>query len=161
MKFIKKFESFNNTYAPSGFSFLNTNIKNEIYNEVEKYISKLSNNDLSKIEYELYNFAKSNNCGIDNLSDSKFVEEIITDKTNDMNKFENKHWVYDNWETLCKTIGISGNVLSAVLFITAIVLNSSYNMQTLTMMKIAVVAHIISSLVLAIRPIGKILRNED
>jgi hypothetical protein len=134
MKYIAKFENISMSK--------NRVDEIEIEQNVEKYLSGLSDYDINKLKIDLEILAKKHNLNFDDLQDPEIVKQILTNTNESF-----KSWLADNWYYLVDKISKYGNIFAAVTFVGTMLSHYLTGNESLTGVKVAVVAYTISSLV--------------
>lgn len=134
MKYIAKFEN---------ISLSNHRIHEvEIEQNTKKYLNGLSDSDIDKLKNDLEILAKKHNLHFDDLQNPELVKQILTNTNESL-----KSWLVDNWYYLVDKISKYGNIFAAVTFVGTMLSHYLTGNESLTGIKVSVVAYTIASLV--------------
>lgn len=129
MNYLKKFETFSvnelmdwDTLPTDVNTTLGNNLLSKIQQEIKWILTKFDLTKLPIIQNELINLSKTLGCDLETLSDPKKLEIILENKINSMKLESIKDYIIDNWEVICKRIGI-GTIIGGIIFavITALI----------------------------------------
>lgn len=134
MKYLVKFEN-------TSSSAINIDTM-EIQKNTEKYLSSLPNYELDKIYNELEILARKHNIGIDKLQDPNIVSQILSNPNESFSS-----WLMDNWYYVVDKLSKYGKIFAAVSFVGTMLSHYLVGNESVTGIKVAVAAYIISSMV--------------
>ena len=134
MKYLVKFEN-------TSSSAINIDTM-EIQKNTEKYLSSLPNYELDKIYNELEILARKHNIGIDKLQDVNIVSQILSNPNESFSS-----WLMDNWYYVVDKLSKYGKIFAAVSFVGTMLSHYLVGNESVTGIKVAVAAYIISSMV--------------
>ena len=101
MKYLKTFESYStNENTPENTPEMTEEIKSEIEQKVEDQLSNLSPEELEELNYQLEEFASKHGLSMEDLKDSKKVEEVLKGLQG-----TNESWLGDKWNQFKSWIG--------------------------------------------------------
>jgi len=162
MKHLKKYETFSinelmdwATLPTDVNTTLGNNLLSKIEQETKRVLSKFALTSLPIIQNELINLSKTLGCDLETLSDTKKLEIILENKINSMKLESIKDYIIDNWEVICKRIGL-GTIIGGIIFA---VISAFLGASIQTTGTIWIVSNTIGQMISVIGNLGPNLRN--
>ena len=134
MRFLKRFESFGDDRRESDAKTM-------------EFMARLSEREKSAIKADLERFARENGATMEDLSDPEKVKQILAGGKNE----SIGSWLKQNWYGLIEKISKYGRLFSAITFVGSLIGYYGFGLDTMTGVKAAAVAFIISSLAGALK----------
>jgi len=162
MKYLKKYETFSinelmdwATLPTDVNTTLGNNLLSKIEQETKRVLAKFDLTSLPIIQNELINLSKTLGCDLETLSDTKKLEIILENKINSMKLESIKDYIIDNWEVICKRIGL-GTIIGGIIFA---VISAFLGASIQTTGTIWIVSNTIGQMISVIGNLGPNLRN--
>jgi hypothetical protein len=137
MKYLSKFESYNQE-VPINLS--------DISSKTSDYLKLMDNSDKNVVRRDLEKFAIDHGVTFDDLQDPELVKSLL------MGVDENfGDWFSKNWHTVVDKLSKYLRISSLITFVGSLVGYYSFGMDTMTGIKVAVAAYIISNVVACLK----------
>jgi hypothetical protein len=138
MKYLSKFESYNQEITSTDLS--------NIENKTSEYFNLLDGVDKSKIKQDLEKFAKDHGVTFDDLQDPELVKSLLLGVDEGFGD-----WFSKNWYTVVDKVSKYLRIASIVTFIGGLVGHFGFGVDNMNVLKVAVIAYIISNVVACLK----------
>ncbi len=138
MKYLSKFESYNQEISTVDVS--------NIENKTSEYLNLLNGLDKDKIKKDLDKFAKDHGVTFDDLQDPELVKSLLLGVDEGFSE-----WFSKNWYTVVDKVSKYLRISSIVTFIGGLVGYFGFGIDNMTVLKVAVIAYIISNVVACLK----------
>jgi hypothetical protein len=119
----------------------------DLQNKTSDYLQSLSLSDMERLKSELDKFAHQNNLNVEDLEDPEVVKQLLMQSTNE----GVVDWLKNNWYSLVDKLSKYTKIFSAIAFIGSLIGYYGFGADTLTGVKVAAAAYIISNIVTALK----------
>lgn len=119
----------------------------ELKDKTFDYLQTLSISDMERLKDELENLAHQNNLNIEELENPEVVKQLLMQSTNE----GVVDWLKNNWYSLVDKLSKYTKIFSAITFIGSLIGYYGFGADTLTGVKVAAAAYIISNIVTALK----------
>jgi len=119
----------------------------DLQNKTSDYLQSLSISDMERLKSELENLAHQNNLNVEDLEDPEVEKQLLMQSTNE----GVVDWLKNNWYSLVDKLSKYTKIFSAITFIGSLIGYYGFGTDTLTGVKVAAAAYIISNIATALK----------
>ena len=138
MKYLSKFESYNQKNSTD----ISTTDLSNIENKTSEYFNSLNSMEKNKMIQDLEKFAKEHGVTFDDLQDPEIVKSLLMSVDEGF-----VDWISKNWYDIVGKLSKYLRVGSLITFIGSLIGFYAFDVNTMTGIKVAVAAYIISNVV--------------